>query len=209
MTTIRRLTNSCLTVTDDSGTSLFDPGFFTFDSGEVELDSIGDVQRIMITHEHGDHVKPEFVQWLVDRGTDVAVFSNRAVADLLAERGIAASTDNPPGVFSEDVLHEVIPNGAQPTNRSFTIDGLFTHPGDSYQPTSTAPVLALPLLIPWGSTTRSVEFARRLGPQQVVPIHDFYLSASGRRFIVGMAKSVLAESNIEVVPLDWGESYTV
>mgnify|MGYP001816172865 CR=1 FL=1 len=209
MTTIRRLTNSCLTVTDDSGTTLFDPGFFTFDSGEVDLNSIGEVQRIMITHEHGDHVKPEFVKWLVDRGEDVQVYTNQAVVELLADKGIAASTELPAGVSCEDVLHEVIPNGAQPTNRAYTIDGLITHPGDSYQPTTTAPVLALPLLIPWGSTTRSVEFAKSLGPQQVVPIHDFYLSKSGRGFIVGMAKAVLSRAGIEVVPLDWGESYSV
>lgn len=209
MTTIRRLTNSCLTVTTDSGTALFDPGFFTFDSGEVDLDSIGDVQRILITHEHGDHVKPEFVKWLLDRGNDVTVHSNQAVADLLAGHGIEASVEDPAGVSSEDVLHEVIPNGSQPTNRAFTIDGVLTHPGDSYQPTTTAPVLALPLLIPWGSTTRSVEFARSLRPRQVVPIHDFYLSKSGREFVVGMATAVLGTSGIEVVGLDWGESYSL
>ncbi len=209
MTTIRRLTNSCLTVTDDSGTTLFDPGFFTFDSGEVDLDSIGEVQRILITHEHGDHVKPEFVQWLLDRGSDVRVFANQAVADILAKHGIDATTDTPDDVSCEDVLHEVIPNGAQPTNRAYTINGVITHPGDSYQPTITAPVLALPLLIPWGSTTRSVEFAKSLGPKQVVPIHDFYLSRSGRGFIVSMAKAVLGQAGIEVVPLDWGESYSL
>lgn len=210
MTTIRRLTNSCLTVTSDElGTTLFDPGFFTFESGEIDLDSIGEVQRILITHEHGDHVKPEFVQWLLDRGDDVAVHCNPAVADLLAGHGIATTGDDPDGVTSQDVLHEVIPNGSQPTNRAYTIEGVLTHPGDSYQPTRTAPVLALPLIVPWGSTTRSVEFAKSLGPSQVVPIHDFYLSASGRSFIVGMATAVLGSAGIEVVGLDWGESYSL
>lgn len=47
------------------------------------------------------------------------------------------------------------------------------------------------------------------GPQQVVPIHDFYLTEAGRSFVVGMAKMVLAEDGIEVVPLDWGDSFTV
>ncbi len=208
MTTIRRLANSCLTVTGDAGTTLFDPGFFTYESDEVDLDSIGDVQRVLITHEHGDHVKPEFVKWLLDRNKDLEVFSNEAVVGLLAANGIEASVANPSGVSAEDVLHEVVPNGAQPTNRSYTIDGVFTHPGDSYQPTTSAPVLALPLLIPWGSTTRSVEFARRLAPKQVVPIHDFYLSASGRTWITTMAQAVLGSHGIEVVPLDWGDSYS-
>jgi L-ascorbate metabolism protein UlaG (beta-lactamase superfamily) len=208
MATIRRLTDSCLLVTTDQGTTLFDPGFFTFDNDVVDLNGIGDVQRVLITHEHGDHVKPEFVRWLVDRGADVQVHANQAVADILAGHDIEVFTADPAGVSSEDVIHEMVPTGAQPPNRSWTIDGLLTHPGDSYQPTRTAPVLALPLLTPWGSTTKSVEFARRLGPSQVVPIHDFYLSSSGRAWVTGLAKAVLAPE-IDVVPLDWGESYTV
>jgi len=208
MPTIRRLSDSCLLVTTDDGTTLFDPGFHTFDSGEVDLEEIGDVQRVLITHEHGDHVKPEFVKWLVDRGTDLSVHSNGAVAELLAPHDIEVVTDNPAGASSEDVTHEVIPNGSAPPNRSWTLDGVLTHPGDSYEPTITAPVLALPLLAPWGSATASVEFARRLGPRQVVPVHDFYLSESGRAWIVGMVGNVLGGDDIELVPLDWGESYS-
>jgi L-ascorbate metabolism protein UlaG (beta-lactamase superfamily) len=164
---------------------------------------------VLITHEHGDHVKPEFVSWLLDRGDDVSVFANQAVADLLAQHDIAVHTANPAGVSSEDVLHEMVPTGATPPNRAYTIDGILTHPGDSYQPSASAPVLALPLIIPWGSTTASMEFARRLAPKQVVPIHDFYLNELGRNFVSSMAKNVLAKSDIEVVPLGWGESYSL
>lgn len=209
MTTIRRLSNSCLIVTNEDGATLFDPGFWTFGSGSVDLDSIGDIQRVLITHEHGDHVKPEFVRWLIDRGEDVQVHSNQAVADLLAPHDIDVVGSDPVGVTWEDNVHEMIPNGTTPPNRSYTIEGVLTHPGDSYQATVTAPVLALPLITPWGTTTRSVQFARDLGPQQVVPIHDFYLSEKGREFIVGMSKGVLAADGIELIPLDWGESYTV
>lgn len=209
MTTIRRLTNSCFVVATDEHATLFDPGFFTFQSGEIDLESIGELNRILITHEHADHVNPEFVKFLRDRSTDVTVYSNPRVADILAEHDIPVVTDDPPGVSSEDVLHELLPTGAQPPNRSYTIDGIVTHPGDSYQPLSTAPVLALPLIIPWGSTTSSVAFAKRLGPQQVIPIHDFYLSESGRSFIYGLVGGILAEAGIEMVELDWGDGYTV
>lgn len=209
MTTIRRLADSCLLVTTDHGTSMIDPGFFTFDSGEVDLDSIGEVRRVLITHEHGDHVKPEFVRWLVDRGDDVAVHGNDAVAGILEGHDIEVVTSDPSGVSSEDVRHETIPSGDAPPNRSYTVDGVLTHPGDSYQPTATAPVLALPILIPWGSTTQSVAFARRLAPRQVVPVHDFYMSPMGRQFITGMVAGVLGGEGIEVIPLDWGDSYTV
>lgn len=209
MATIRRLTDSCLIVTTDTGASMIDPGFHTFGADGIDLDAIGDIQRVLVTHEHGDHVSVEFVRWLIDRGEDVTVYANQSVAGLLAKHDIPVVTDAPDGVGIEDVLHEMTPMGTAPPNRSFTVDGVFTHPGDSYQPTVTAPVLALPLLIPWGSTFESMEFARRLAPRQAVPIHDFYLSASGREWITGMARTVLAGSDIELVPLDWGAGYTV
>jgi L-ascorbate metabolism protein UlaG (beta-lactamase superfamily) len=209
MATIRRLTDSCLIVTTDEGATMFDPGIHTFGSDGIDLEGIGEIQRVLITHEHGDHVSTEFVRWLIDREKDLIVCANEAVADLLAPHDIPVVTDTLPGLSIQDVLHEVTPKGTAPPNRSFTIDGVITHPGDSYQPTTTAPVLALPLLIPWGSTFQSMEFARRLAPGQVVPIHDFYLSSSGRQWITGMAKRVLAASDIELVPLTWGESYTV
>jgi L-ascorbate metabolism protein UlaG (beta-lactamase superfamily) len=209
MTTIRRLADSCLKITTDSGSTLLDPGSFTYDSGPVDLDTIGDVQRVLITHEHDDHVKPEFVRWLVDRGADVTVHSNQAVADLLAPHDIEVTTAGIDRVSFEDVLHETTPLGTAPPNRAFTVDGVFTHPGDSYQPSHCAEVLGLPLLTPWGSTHQSMEFARRLGPRQAVPLHDFYLSEAGRDWIYGMAKRVLAVSDIELVPLAWGESYSL
>jgi len=208
-TTIRRIADSCLTVTTDRGTTLLDPGFLPWQSDSIDLGDLGPVDRVLITHEHGDHVHPEFVAWLIDRGNDVTVHSNDAVAAVLRTHDIEVITSDPDGVTSQDVIHEVVPTGAAPPNRSFTVDGVLTHPGDSYQPTTSAPVLALPLMAPWGSTTASVEFARRLAPSQVVPIHDFYLSRSGREWVTGLAASVLAGDGIEVVRLDWGDSYTL
>ncbi len=209
MSTIKRLSDSCLLVTTDDGTTLFDPGFHPFTSGVVDLSTIGDVQRILVTHEHGDHVSPDFVQWLLDRGDDIAVHGNESVASLLGKSGIAVDTGIPAGTSIEDVQHEMTPGGGAPPNRSWTISGVLTHPGDSYGPTRTAPVLALGLLTPWGSATKSVQFARDLAPQQVIPIHDFYLSDQGRQWIYTVAKNVLAQSGIEVLTIDWGESVTV
>ena len=209
MATVRRLADSCLTVTTDAGTSLIDPGFFSWSSGEVDLHQVGEVQQVLITHEHADHVHPDFVRWLLDRGDDVVVRANSAVADLLAPHDIEVDTGVPEGMTAEDVHHEPLPNGATPPNRSWTVGEVFTHPGDSHQPTHTAPVLALPLMAPWTSATDAVAFAKRMRPQQVVPIHDFYLSASGREFITGLVGGFLADEGIELVALDWNDSATI
>lgn len=150
----------------------------------------------------------EFLEFLIDRKSDLVIYSNQAVADLLEPKSIEVDTSVPMGTSIEDVLHGMIPTGAQPPNRSFTIDGLLTHPGDSREPTRSAPVLALPLLVPWDSATGAVEHARRLQPTQVVPIHDFYLNSMGRSWIRGLVKGVLADDGIEVVDLDWGDSFS-
>ena len=209
MTTIQRITDSCLVVTTNDGATMFDPGFHAVETGALDLGENGYIQRVLITHEHGDHVSPQFVKWVLARNDDVRVYGNQNVADLLAREDIEVLVDIPAGTSAEDVTHELTPMGTAPPNRSWTIDGVLTHPGDSYAPTTTAPVLALGLLTPWGSTTRSLEFARTLAPQQAVPVHDFYLSDFGRKWIYGVAKNVLSQSGIEVVTLDWGESYTV
>ncbi|MDJ0952648.1 MAG: MBL fold metallo-hydrolase [Acidimicrobiia bacterium] len=209
MSTIQRLTDSCLLVTTDEGATMLDPGFHTYQSDLIDLDGIGEVNRILVTHEHGDHVNPDFVKWLLDRGTDVTVYANDAVAAALTEHNIAVDTGIPQGTSAEDVLHETTPMGDAPPNRAWTLDGILTHPGDSYGPTRTAPVLALGLLTPWGSATRSLEFARDLEPAYVVPVHDFYLNDMGRHWIYSVAKRMLGEAGIEVMTLDWGESFTL
>ena len=150
-----------------------------------------------------------FVRWLVDRRSDLEVVTNQVVVDILAKAGIEATTEVPEGVSVEDVLHAPLPNGATPPNRSFTVGDVFTHPGDSYAPEHTGPVLALPLMTPWGSIGGALDFVRRIRPERVIPIHDFYLTSFGREWMVDITAPTLEAEGIEVVALGWGESLTV
>lgn len=208
MPTIRRLTHSCLLVTGDNGTVMLDPDQFTWTSGVVDLESIGDVQRVLVTHEHGDHMHPDFIKWVRDRGTDVTIHGNPRVKELLAEQDIEVSTDNPPGVTAEDNLHGALPNGMQPPNRAFTYAGV-THTGDSFELSACGDVLFLPLIVPWGQTRVGVQLVEKLQPKQVIPAHDFYLSDGGREFIYGVAGGAISATGAEFVPLTYGDSYTI
>ncbi len=208
MPTIRRLTHSCLLVAADEGTVLLDPDVFTWTSGVVDLDSVGDVQRVLITHEHADHMHPEFIKWVRDRGTDVTIHANSRVQELLAAEDIETTTANPAGVTSEDNLHGTLPNGQQPPNRAFTYANV-THTGDSFDLAACGDVLFLPLMVPWGAPRTGVELVERLGPKQVIPAHDFYLSDGGRAFIYEFVGGAIAEGGVEFVPLAYGDSYTV
>ena len=57
MAEIRRLTDSCVLVTDDFGAiTMFDPGFHIFVSGEIDLETIGDVHRIANPYDEPVHI---------------------------------------------------------------------------------------------------------------------------------------------------------
>lgn len=207
MTTVRRLTHSCVVVSGDDGTVIIDPDSFTWGSEIIDLDSIGDIQRVLITHEHHDHVHPDFVKWVRDRGTDVTIHANSAVAGLLAPDDIEVIDANPAGVTSEDLLHGELPNGMRPPNRAFTYAGV-TAPGDSFELTSCGDVLVLPLIVPWGRSRDAVLMAERLRPKVVIPAHDFYLSEGGREFMGGFIGGLLIQDGMEFVPLKYGESHS-
>jgi len=206
---IKRLTDSTLLVTTDDAVTLFDPGIHTFTSGAIDLNGIGEVTRVLITHEHLDHVSPSFVTWLIDRRPGLVVHANQAVADLLSPHGIEVDTLAPHGVGFEDALHEPIADGSYPTNRAFTIEGVITHPGDSRQLNTSGPVLALPTIVPWASVRSGIEMAIDLQPELVIPIHDFYLNEEWRSLGQNMITPVLAEEGIEVVGLGWGKTLKV
>jgi hypothetical protein len=151
---------------------------------------------------------PEFINWLQDRRADVTIHANARVQDLLAAEEIEVTTDDPAGVTSEDNLHGTLPNGMQPPNRAFTYAGV-THTGDSFDLAECGDVLFLPLIVPWGAARSGVELVERLGPKQVIPAHDFYLSDGGRELIYGLVGGPIAATGVEFVPLAYGDSYAV
>ena len=51
--------------------------------------------------------------------------------------------------------------------------------------------------------------AKRLRPQYVVPIHDWYLEQRGKGWLYGSVKRVLAEEGITLLALDDFEAVSV
>jgi hypothetical protein len=76
-------------------------------------------------------------------------------------------------------------------------------PGDTFDLAARGDVLFLPLMVPWGAARTGVELVGRLGPKQVIPAHDFYLSDGGRAFIEvvgGAFGGAIAARGVEFVP---------
>ncbi len=210
--TIQKLADSCVRVDIGDRSALIDPGFYAWEQDALDLTSMPAPDRLLITHNHPDHLSIEFVQALVAAYPSMVIETNKEVADQLADAGIGAITESADWTTQFTAPHEPIPIGSQPHNVGFVVGGVFAHPGDSYSFDSfdaAPPVLALPLLAPWGSTTAAVALAKRVKPRYVVPIHDWYLEERGKRWLYGMAERALGEEGITLLRLDDFETVTV
>ena len=204
--TITKLVHACLLVGVDGSRILIDPGIFTWQDERFDLSMVEGVDRILITHEHTDHVNANLVEAVLERSNSAAVETTPSLQRILGEQGINAVTAGTPQFASP---HERIPTGPGPENIGFHVEGVISHPGDSHSFVETMPILAMPFFAPWGSLVAGVDRTRLVKPSYVIPIHDFALSAGGRSFMYGLANAGLFDDAINLVTINDFDSVTL
>jgi len=204
--TITKLVHACLLVETNETRVLLDPGVFTPQDDRFDLSMVDGVDRILITHEHADHVNVDLVRSVLDRSNGAEVETTASLAGILAEQGIEAVTEGTPQFTAP---HERIPMGPGPENTGFHVEGVLSHPGDSHTFSESMPILAMPFAAPWGSLVDGVDRTKVVKPTYVIPIHDWFLSEGGKDFMYGLATAGFADSEIELVFLKDFESVTV
>jgi L-ascorbate metabolism protein UlaG (beta-lactamase superfamily) len=165
---------------------LFDPG--TFSHG---FEDLRDLDAILITHQHADHVDADRLPALVQSNPQATLVVDPGTAeDLLPKLTLAATVAavgdtvelNGATVHAVGGDHAVIhPEFAVPPNLGYVVNGgAFYHPGDSvFVPEEKIDVLGLPAAAPWLGTAAGMEFQRAVAPRVSVPIHDAMLSPIG------------------------------
>lgn len=183
---------------------LFDPG--TFSHGFEELT---DLDAILITHQHFDHLDvdrlPALVEanpqatLVVDPGSAEEEITKLALTATVARVGDTIEL-NGAVVHAVGGDHAVIhPDYPVPPNVGYVVDGgAFYHPGDShFVPEHKIGVLGLPAAAPWMKTGEGGEFLRAVAPRVAVPIHDATLSEIGKQGTIAWYTR-LAPENSEV-----------
>jgi L-ascorbate metabolism protein UlaG (beta-lactamase superfamily) len=177
--------HSCVLLETGSARLLFDPGGFS--SG---FEDVRDLDAILITHKHPDHL---------DTGRLPALVAANPAAALVVDSGSLQETDEL-GLAAEEVRsgdrvtlggatvtvvggeHAVIhPEIPLLSNMAYVVDdGAFYHPGDSlFVPPQKVDVLGLPTMAPWLKIAEAVEFFRAVAPRVAVPIHQNLLNENG------------------------------
>lgn len=179
----------------------FDPGKFS-DKAVLE-----DVEAVLLTHLHPDHVVPERVVRAVAAGAQ-AVWAPEDLVPQLATAGVPEDvlhTAVPGESFSaagfevrvlggeHALIHEDVP---RPENAAYLVDGALLHPGDSFPALPDeveVDTLLLPVSAPWMKISEAVEYVRAVAPRLAVPIHDAILSPEGRSVVDGMMPNLVPE----------------
>ncbi len=152
-----------------------------------------DLDVVLVTHQHPDHVDPEHVPALLAANPGAQVWVEPQVLgayDLPRARGIAADTSVDLGGVTvaavgglHAVIHRDIPQIGN-VGLVVTAEGEPTlfHPGDSL---AVAPagvdVLCLPAHGPWAAMKEHIDFGRAVGAPRGFLVHDALLSEAGWR----------------------------
>ena len=181
---IYKYLHSCLVFEEDGFKLLIDPGKFSFAEGLVTPDMFADVNAIIITHNHPDHIDIENLKKITEL-SDATVYTNAEVAEALKKEDILSVVMplgdylmGPFRLFGIDVKHEPLLDSPAPQMTAFVINNKVLHPVDSFEEKlleyKGIELLLLPVMAPFTTELKVADFADRLQPKQILPVHDGY-----------------------------------
>ena len=184
---ITRMGHAALLIEAAETRILIDPGVLSVDAA-FELE---DLDAIVVTHQHPDHLDRERIGGLLGRNESAALLCDPETAELVDSGDwMPHSHDDETMVGGLTLLGvgaqhaEIVPALPRVANTGVLVgaDGEPTlfHPGDSYEHApGGVDVLAVPLSAPWTKLAETVEFIHRVSPRTLFPVHDAGLSEWG------------------------------
>lgn len=188
---------------------LTDPGSYSTLQTEAR-----DVDVVLITHEHPDHLHVESLKDVLSNNSNVRVVTNASVGKILGGEGIEYHSVSDgekidiKGIMIEgfgEKHAEIYKDLGQVENTGYFIGDKLFYPGDAfYNPERPVDVLALPVSGPWCNVHDAVEYALLVKPRVAFPVHDGNLIYPG---VPHRAPAkFLPEAGIEFVVIAVGET---
>jgi L-ascorbate metabolism protein UlaG (beta-lactamase superfamily) len=207
---ITKFGHACVRLETGDHTIVLDPGGFT------EPEAVDGATAVLITHEHADHYSADNL-----RRTDAPIHTIGAVAAVIREeapdlaerlRVVSPGQQFDPGVPTTAVgeKHAVIhPEMLRFDNSGYLleVEGIrILHPGDSLTvPTVDVDLLLLPVSAPWLKIGECIDFARDVGAQRSLAIHDKVYSDVGLNMADAHLTRMLGERAQTYVRLEPGQ----
>lgn len=209
---ITKFGHCCLLIEENGVRVLTDPGNWN-DTPEVT-----DIDAILISHEHGDHIHIESLKKILSDNSNATVYTHEGVKKLLDEQNISCTLIHDTEEVSikgvsiasfgtKHACHH--PDMPVVQNTGFYIANKFFYPGDSFhKPHKEVQILALPVIGPWMKMEEAIEYAKALKPTIVFPVHDGMLREDRRAFTRTIPKALLEKEGIQFMDLTENEAHS-
>lgn len=186
---ITKYGHACVLVEKGEARILVDPGDWSTVPNLTKLDAL------LITHEHQDHIDIEKVASLVAQNADMVILTNDHVGEILKGKSLSYSrlqdgeATEVKGISIQGIgtEHDIVYGLASPCeNTGYLIGSELFIPGDalSVLPNCPVRVLALPTGGPWMKFSEAIDYAKKIAPKVVFPIHDAVYTEEVRREMV-------------------------
>jgi L-ascorbate metabolism protein UlaG (beta-lactamase superfamily) len=201
---ISKYIHSCLLFELDGHKLLFDPGNFTFAEGVVTPEMFADVNSIVITHIHPDHLDTENLKKIVAL-SNAPIYTNMEVGTAIQKSGLNYNLIEE-GIYkigpfkleAIPVVHEPLLDSPIPQMTGFLINDKVLHPVDSMEDKLTKyegiELLLLVTMAPFANELRIAGFGDKVKPRRILPVHDgfakpFFVKSRFQNYAKHFAKS--------------------
>jgi L-ascorbate metabolism protein UlaG (beta-lactamase superfamily) len=179
---ISKYLHSCLLFEQDNYQLLIDPGMFSFAEDLVHEQQFANVDAIIITHKHPDHLDIGVLKQIVGL-SEATIYTNAEVGQLLEAESLpyqllqnGANRIGPFELEAFEVVHEPLLDSPAPQMTAFVINGKVLHPVDSFEDKllqhKGIELVLLPVMAPFTTELKVADFADQLQPKRILPVHD-------------------------------------
>jgi L-ascorbate metabolism protein UlaG (beta-lactamase superfamily) len=205
---ITKFGHCCLLIEMKGLRILTDPGNYSTKQNEIK-----DIDVVLITHEHQDHLHIESLKTVLRNCPEAIVVTGGGVGKILEKDGIRydilgnGSKRKYGGVLLEGYgeKHAEIYSTVNPVeNIGYFIDNTLFYPGDAFtDPGKDIDILALPVAGPWMKISEAIEYALKLRPDKAFPVHDGNLKSFG--IAHRLPNEILNREGIKFIVLEEGK----
>ena len=182
---IRKLEHSGIVIENNGHSVVFDPVEI-----EYSLPEINNVDAIIITHGHSDHLQiQDIVEVMTNNPTAKIYCPEDCLAKFepsnLSAEAVKAGQIVQVGEFKLEFFGgehaRIIPDQALCQNLGCMVNDTIANPGDSLDTPPHRPnILCVALAAPWLKSAEAVAYVDAIKPELVIPIHDAVLSNFGK-----------------------------